>query len=385
MRITHLFVVTMIVLFPSPLFAGKMDKLLDQAAQLTKSGESEKAARIYGTVVYAAHKAGDLMLEQRATKALAPLFSGAAPKPAMAAAMKSLNPKRSGAFLSAHTLAICLLIEDAKVNQSTYTAPALAVLKKHAKAKGSGKCAQACLDFATGMQKLVKGDPKGADRALAKALAVTVQESWTDLSIYISTELCALRLAQNDPAAATKAIGHIATLFQPSTDPMLFEAWITAIRFRLPAASASVLAAHKDARAARTTPGGMIPGGDGADGAPGGSAGGHSKFGLAFPGLGNKSIVDLKLTNTGFNIKRGFDLTFNGNHAFADGVTYHADGGVTLAFFGNAVSLESLDLMMGAGGAAGMGGNFMSMQWRTYYRLARGEALSITKLGVRIR
>ncbi|MFI5402484.1 MAG: hypothetical protein ACHQ1G_06070, partial [Planctomycetota bacterium] len=161
----------------------------DPAGQVRKlAGEGKKieAVRLAGGWVADAQRRGDLLDEEKAWDALRGVpLDGAQYRDACAEVMKALDPKRNGAYVSAHLLALEIVRAAIREGDDRHLAEAAAVLATPR--KGQGACAATLAALAKGVVAARKGEDGSAP--LAGAFDGALKNGWLDLATYAGTEL----------------------------------------------------------------------------------------------------------------------------------------------------------------------------------------------------
>jgi len=360
--------------------ADDVKALLAEAEAQVQAKDLAAAAVSFGQAAAAAHKANDLLLEQEVAEKLDRPLSRMEPA-AVAALLKCLDPARSGAFVSAHAIATDLLLAATARADYAQVDAAAAVLAKHEKSPNPGKCPPFVTRYAEGLKALAAKKEKDAAAVLDKALDGFVKNGWLDLATSAGTELAAVRLRLGDEAGAAAAIGAVASACGEGTDPALLREWRSLVEKRLRGAPPAVLTAYEKAIA--PIAGGSSAGAAGGAGGAGASAGApaKSKVGAAWESLDSKKpFVTVARTKAGFRVREGFDAKFVADRPPAPGLGYQVDGGVTMAFAGNAVALRMID-PTGRRGQPGESSEPSTSGW-AFYRLAEGESYGLAKSGV---
>ena len=296
----------------------------------------------------------------------------------IAAVMESLDPKESGAFVSAHLLAAEVLLRNTKSGAKLHVEAAARTLGKHARRPKVGKCAKALDKYGKGMLKLAKGEPKAAVVPLSQALDIFIRESWLRLAVHASTELCALQLSLEDPDGAKRTIAKVSRLVTPKTDPDVIMAWRKLVKNRLGDAPAGVLVDYHAAMKPFERMSVSAAGGAGGAGAPGGPARQSEVMRNLGKVKGKKPLFSVRRTQDGFLIRKGYDKKFKAVLPYKSGVVHHGEGGIVLSFCGYAVGLYRLDSLPGNG----LPGNSSRPDWtQAFYHLADKETFSVTRSG----
>ncbi len=358
--------------------AETVEALLANAEARLAEKDVSGAAAALGEAASAAHRANDLLLEQRVAETLSSVGFGAAPPDALSALLKPLDPRRGGAFVSAHGVAIEIILAATRRGDTTGVSEAAAALAAFSKTAKSGQCAAAAALHAQAMKSVAEKKDKDAVRLLGQALAAYAKHGWTDLEIIAGTELSAVALRLGDSAQARSALEIVASEFGESIDPRLAREWRNLARARLAGAPADVLAPLESAlaRIPKTTSAGAA----GGTGGPARAPGDLSKVGRALTDRKAPAmLVTASRGREGFAIREGFDKSFAATKEPRHGETYHADGGITLSFVGRSVALAMVDPV----GNRGQPGEGSSPSLRfARYPLAEGESYILAKTGV---
>ncbi|MHC4960104.1 MAG: hypothetical protein ACYTGN_17235 [Planctomycetota bacterium] len=315
-----------------------------------------------GATLAKAQKAGDLAAIQAAVRDLEP--RGAA---ALHALMRDLDPRRSGAFVSAHILARNLVLDATRTGDMRFVADARTVMAAHG---GTGRCARTMALYADALVS----EPREAAFLLDKALATMRAEAWTYLSMHAAVELAATRIRLGDAAAAARAIASIEEVYPKGADRMLRPVLQRLYGARLEGAPHAVAKAYE--RVVAPHAGGLRglraggPGGRVRDRRPG-------RVAVALPGFpADRPLVTVRRTAAGFVLREAFDAEFAHTQKPRDGLWYHADGGVTLGFWGHAVGVACV------GGERQPSPKYKGPPaHRAYYFLARDETWGFDKRG----
>ncbi|MCI0342077.1 MAG: hypothetical protein L0216_13200 [Planctomycetales bacterium] len=373
--------------------------LLAEAESQVAAKEFLEAAGTYGRAVAIAQSGADLLAEQEAAEKLEGFLGRAPARPRafpgamvdgkpllesdlLAAILKPLDPKRSGAFVSAHALALAILLQATADGERGRVPDAARALASHAAARESGRCAKTVALYAEGLEAAGKGDGARAVAALAKALEAFVKHGFADLAVPAGTELAALRLASGDAPGAAAALSATAKALDERTDPHVAGIWRRLVASRLKGAPPAVLAPYERAMEPFSK-GGTVSAAGGAGGRGGDSRNLVSAIGHALPGWpAEKPLLAVKRAGGGFEVRLAFDPTHNHTQPFKAGLQWHAHGGVTLGFHGFSVGLRMVD-PMGTRGQPG-GSSAPPPPARAFYRLAEGEVYNLTRRGVSI-
>ncbi len=364
-----------------------------EGERLARAKKYEEAAAHYGKAIAKVQKKGDVFAEQRlfdslhkALERVRPVrggrkgMGGRTVKAALLAFMAELDPKRGGAFVSAHALAAALLYDATREGDPCAGGPAEAVLAHVVARPKRGQHARAMHRYAQGLVALKQKKNDEASTALGEALAAMAAGQWLYDAMHVAVELAVLRRALGDDAGAVKALETVETLV-PRKDPDLFlgDVWSDLVRRRLAKAPEAVLAPHERLRF-WWHPG--TPGGRGGQGRSHPTGKDESRLGAAWKRFSKrKALVTVVRDGYHFEVRYGFDKSFK------EGVSpghfmrpYRKDrlDGVILWIWGWGVGLAGLD-------RTGLAGTptepWEPTPFQAVYMLATGETWSINKKG----
>jgi hypothetical protein len=355
-----------------------IDAVLAEAAAAVKAGQSDVAAKAFGRAAAIAHKANDLLAEQRVAEALWPFLDGPRDRAdALAGVLPDLDPKRAGAFVSAGTIASELILVATSTGDMKHVKAASKVLASQAALQKCGKAARAFSVYAKALETVAATKGTDVSDALAKVVAEAIAQGWTDVAIHAGTELAAQLHTSGKSSEAKLALAVVAAIIKPDTDPDLVQVWRGIVNSRLKDAAPDTLAPFTDAmkpfaRISVSAAGGV--------GGAGGTPGGQSKLGKAWNNLpAIQSFVTVKRLDDGFEITEAFDSALKAKQPLENGLRYRGEGGVTLSFRGRGVALRMLDLE----GTRGQPGATSGLPPGVpLYRLAKGETWSLSRQGV---
>jgi len=366
---------------------------LATAKAAAKAGDVLGAAKSFGAAIAAAQKAHDLVAESDAVAALeewleklpepagasAPTTTAApGPQHALVALLGTLDPKRNGAFASAHAVAVAILAGATRTGEATGVAEAAAVLDAHAPTPKSGAAAPLLAMWAKGVAAARAGDAADADKALEAAAKAFAGHGWTRLAALASVELAAVRAKVKDDAKTAEALEIAAAGFGDAPDLVLVQQWIGASRARLAGASEAALApvARLDRAFGRVAPP-SSNGGRGGDSLGPGARSDVAKYLDKVPPTA--PIVEVKATNDGLVIRLPFRDAPTKPIPFPHEQRPWEDrGGVTLELAGHAIAFHILDLI---GSAAQPNDQHVPSRVRAFYPLAVGETWRVAKNG----
>ena len=365
-----------------------VDEFLARAERA--ADEPEKAATFYGQAVAAAQTLKDLLLERKAADALEAWFAKVEPRTdvrrstrprareVLAEVMAALDPKRSGAMVSAHALAAEVLADSVALGDGAHVEDAAKVLTAHAGSPKPGAAAAALARWAEGMAAEAHNDAAKADAALEAAAKTLAANGWLAQAASAATELAALRLAAQDDAKAAQALAIAAAAVRDDTDAAVIDAWILVAKGRLLGASPAALEPLTKVASVKRPAGAAMKGGRGGNGARGGG-GDVSSLGRLWSRLGpDKPVVSVTRDKTGLTIRPTY-RTEAVTLAVRDGQrTWEDEGGVTLLLAGPAVTFAMIDL---SGLEAQPGDVPVPSRVRAFYLLAEGETWTVTKAG----
>jgi hypothetical protein len=371
---------------------SQVDDLLAKAERFLPD-EPEKAIELFGKAAAVAQTHKSLVLEQRAAEAIEALFQRTEPPPdpspanvtraarpkartLLAIVMGTLDPKRNGAYVSAHTLAAEVLADAVALGDGAHVEECAAVLAAHASTPNSGAAAAALSQWAEGMLAVKKGIPARAEGLLEAAVRTFAANGWLAQATSAATELAALHLAAKDDVKAAAALSLAAACVGPTSDLIVVQEWIRVVKGRLLNASPAALEPFT-----RTTAPFV---GRGADGAAAGRVGEMKAltdlgkvWGALMP---SKPVVSVTRDRDMFVVKPPYPrklppepLPFpRGERPWDD------EGGLTLLFGGPAVALGQIDL---AGGRGQPGEALAPSRVRAFYLLAPGETWTVQRDG----
>ncbi len=347
------------------LFAALAGADNDPAAQVRKlagEGQCIEAARLAGGWLADAQERDDVLREQAAYEALRGVRPDEAQyRDACAEVMKLLDPKRNGAFVSAHLLALELVRAAVREGDDRHLAEAAAVLA--APRKDAGACAAALADLAKGVVAARKGEDAAAP--LGAAFDAAMKNGWLNLATYAGTELACIESKLGRDGGTLERLDEA---LLKSNDRSLLQLRNALATKRIPQSMVEMKA-------------GSVSAAGGAGGA-GGAAGQHDKsaVGAAWrKQAATKPLLKVRRGEEGFVMEPGFPGGKKAERAFKTGVLHWNDGGITLALCGPGVSLAMIDLR-GLDGQPG--DSAQAGPWDLFYLLAPGETWSVTKKGV---
>lgn len=333
-----------------------------QVRKLAQEGKALDAARLAGAWVADAQKRGDLLDEEAALNALRSVpLDALGYRDACAEVMKLLDPKRNGAYLSAHLVALEVLRAAIREGDDRHVEEAAKLLG--AARKDAGACAAALSDLAKGL--VAARAEAAADAPLRAAFEAALKNGWLDLATYAGTELACSEKKTGREGDTLKRLDAALTA---AGDRSLLQLRNELARRRIPESTIEL------------PPGGVAAaGGAGGAGAPGGGPA-QSPVGAAWKKLAaGKPLVTVKRVDKGFEIVPRFEGAAKGEKATGTGVRHWNGGGITLSFCGPGVKLTMVDLT----GRNGQPGESSQAQpWQLFYLLAPGETWSVAKGGV---
>ncbi|MEM8884361.1 MAG: hypothetical protein AAGD14_09845 [Planctomycetota bacterium] len=308
-----------------------------------------------------AQKKNDLAAEQQLWKAVRTKHAAADKRAVWARIMATLDPKRGGAFVSAHLLAERLVYACVEQHDTGHLEAATAALAARANAKDSGK--HVALVHALAIAVAAQG--AGAAEVCEQA----GRQSWPELAGMAS--IAAFQGAKGDAKRAEEAV--VAAMLA-AKDSALAMAWAQPIKARLTTNTHAVSAVTRVMREIGAITVQPL-------GSPSVGGSGTTALGKRWRKLGKrKPIVVLKRTKV-LQLSQPFEK-FEVELAARDGVKLHAHGGVVLALnrWGAGVRLLDRSGQGQAGDESEVPGPF-----ELIHRLAPGETWTLTKSGVRIR
>jgi hypothetical protein len=400
-RIAFASLLTLAFLVPAPAQAKDEAKRVGeteiaQAKSTAKRGEHANAGEILGKLIASVAARKDLDTEQRAAEALEEILDGvdgvASPdargdakaetwpgrakgREVVAAVMAALDAKRHGVFVSAHALAVSIVLDAAALGDAEHLTAAAKVLAAYAATPKSGSAAAAFSRLAEGLRLARSNEADKAMPALEEA--AHVGEPWLVPALYAHLELAVLRLAAGDAATSAEGMAMACSLAPKDADLTVMGDWMHAVEARWKAPKEAL-----DAFRAATNP--FLAASSGAAGGSGGkgaSAGGDvSPIGRALPKWpAGKAFVTVKRVANAFEIGLPFDEKTVAKEALDRGARAWDASGVTVLLAGPAVALRMLDRE----GTRGQPGERLrpSRAWAWYW-LADGETWAAAKDGV---
>jgi hypothetical protein len=296
--------------------------------------------------------------------------------------MKALDPKRHGAFVSAHAIASGLLADAASLGDDAQVEESCAVLAAFAGTPKSGRAAASLAQWAEGMRAARAGDAAKAESSLDAAARAFAANGWLAQATAAATELAALRWARKAESGTDDALGIAASIVTADSDAGVVREWIQAVGRRLAGAPPPALASFEKATApfAGTASAGAAGGKGGAGGSPGGDV---SELGKIFPKHGaDKALAKATRTKDGFVVLTAYRKESSEPQPLGRGERPWDDGGgITLSLAGPSVALRMLDLQ---GTAGGPGERTRASRVRALYLLAVGETWAVAKSGVTV-
>lgn len=334
------------------------DDATSEVKRLASEGKKPEAVRLAGDWLAQAQKRDDVVAEESAWRALRDIaLSGDEYRGACAEVMKLLDPKRNGAYVSAHLLALELVRISIRRGDDLHLAEAATILATPR--KDGGACAPVLKDLAAGVVAARRGE--AADARLRAAFDVALKNGWLNLATYAGTELaCAERKAGRESDALERLDGAL----RESGDRALLQLRRALAEDRIPERTIELGSGSVSAK--------------GGKGGRGGSAT-QSPVGAAWGTLRNgKAVLTVKRGARDFEIEPRFPGAPKGKQAPGPGVQHWDGGGITLSFYDHGVALAMVDLT----GRRGQPGDSSEPQsWPSYYPLAPGETWSLTREG----
>lgn len=310
----------------------------------------------------------DLLAEQEAAQKVLESVDFTGELEGVVRVMKALDPKRSGAFLSAHLLAGEILKRSTASGEFKLVADASEVLALHAKSKNIGKHAGALEMYGEAMSSIDADKHKAALGPLGKVLELCEDEGWFDLAIHAGTEACAAALELGDEKKARKFMSQVAKSLGTEASTSESKTWRVLAKARLGKASESVMAPMEEYMKQDR---GGAPGGAGGRGVPGGDrAPSLLARALEAPKL-KKPLAIVKRQKDEFTIQLGFNKSKKGAQEFGKLVAHQELGGVVLSFHHRAVALQRLELQQDPSLPAGAARRGPGRAW---YLLAEKES-----------
>ena len=367
---------------------------LARAHEHARASEHLKAADLYGEVLAAAQKMGDLLDEQEAAEAFFEFLEkvpeqgrgtatgsssmAAGPREAKAAVMARLDPARCGAFVSAPCLAGELILDAIRSGDGRFVPEAAAVLEPHGKGPKSGAGLKVLAMLARGAKEADAGDERAA-ATLGEARDAALRQDWTDVGMAAGVELAVLHGKKGDTEKAREVVASLAKLVSPKADRRHLVWCRDALNGRLKDLPAEVRGPFTEAVAPL-----LQKGEPGSDGGTGGAASDSdnpgSPFGRAFrKAAAGKPLATVARTADGFEFRVAWNPKFRASRVRASGVGYLQEGGLTVALANWSVGLALLDLKGTLGGPEGL---HVPRPGQAFYRLAPEESWTLTKDGL---
>ena len=376
------------------LFAGPpvhardtVDSLVAEAGVLAREGKHAEAAGAFGDAAALAHKAGDVLEEQKVATALDVWVDGLKGKPelrpSLVVVMQRLDPKRLGATVSAAPLARSLLLLATEAGDTAHAAEALEVLEGALKNRKGGVAAVTSVLHARGVKAIADGNDREASEHLGRALAEAVENRWSYWSVSLVTELAAVCVRLEDPPGAAAAMKTVVPLLDGDVGTEVLKAWMNLVNRRLAEAPIEARVPYDDLVKARFGEGDNAVGVPGTPGAPGGDGGAgsirSSPAGDAWPRIPKaRAVVTVRRGEEGFEVREAWKPKGGETHSVTARVSHHSHGGVFLRFQEHSVNLVFVDL----GGRQGLPGDgWQSNPAWAWYPLAHGETWSFAKDG----
>ncbi len=346
------------------LFCGQVRAdVVKDARALAASGKHAEAAGKIGAAIAKAQRKNDLLTEQRLWVLSSEILADADSRTVWTALMAPLDPKRSGAFVSAHLLAERLVFACIEQHDETHLEAATAVLASRAKAKGAGKHTALVLRLA----QAVAGKGAGAAEVCEEA----AKQGWPELAGMAAIAVFdGQRTKQGD---AQRAEDAVVGAMIAAGDSGLATAWAQPIKRRLRSnahAVAAVTRVMQKIGAILVQPLGVPTGG-----------GGKTKLGMAWKRLGKKKLIASLSRRDDLLLEQPFEK-FKTTLKPRSGLKLHSHGGLHFGLnrFGVTVRLLDLDGAGSAGDDAEVPGPFDLV-----YRLGPGETWVLTRSGVQVR
>jgi hypothetical protein len=288
-------------------------------------------------------------------------LDGAQYRDACAEMLRILDPKRNGAYLSAHLLALELVRAAIREGDDRHLADAAAALA--VPRRDGGLCGAALAELAAGVLAARKGQPEAAAHLLA-SFDAALKNGWLDLAMHAGIEIACVDKTIGRDSGALKRLDE--ALKAKNDSYLLIERNRLASR-RIPEATSPV------------DPGGMAGGAWGAGGAGGAGGSTQSAVGAAWKKHPpTRALLEVKRAGKGFEMKPLFPGAAKGMCESKWGEHHWNGGGITLAFYDQGVALRMIDPT----GRNGQPGDGAPRHWSVFYLLAPGETWSVTKKGV---
>jgi len=330
---------------------------------LAASGKHAEAAAEIGTAIAKAQKKNDLLAEQRLWTLSRKILADADARTVWAALMEPLDPKRSGAFVSAQLLAERLVFACIEQHDTAHLEAATAVLGTRAKAKGAGRHTALVLRLA----QSVAAEGAGAADVCVEA----AKQGWPELA-----GMAAIAVFDGQripPGDAQRAEDAVVGAMIAAGDSGLAMAWAQPIKRRLQGSAHAVSAV---ARVMQKIGAILVQ----PLGAPSG-ANGKTALAKAWRRLGKKKTIASLSRRDDLLLEQQFEK-FKTTLKPRSGLKLHSHGGLHLGLnrFGVTVRLLDVDGAGSAGDDAEVPGPFDLV-----YRIARDETWVLTRSGVQVR
>ena len=333
------------------------------ARELAASGQHGEAAGKIGAAIAKAQRKSDLLAEQRLSELSRKILADADSRTVWAALMEPLDPKRSGAFVSAHLLAERLVFACIEQHDETHLEAATAVLALRAKAKGAGKHTALVLRLAQAVAA------KGA--GAADVCVEAAKQGWPELAGMAAIAVFdGERIQQGD---AQRAEDAVVGAMIAAGDSGLAMAWAQPIKRRLQGNAHAVSAVTRVMQkigAVLVQPLGATSG-----------ASGKTALAKAWKRLGKKKTIASLTRRDDLLLEQPLEK-FKTTLKPRSGLKLHSHGGLHLGFNRSGVTVRLLDVdgSGSAGDDAEVPGPFDLV-----YRLGPGETWMLTRSGVQVR
>jgi hypothetical protein len=380
------------LLFPAVPGASVKDHV-EAAKALHEKKDLRGALDRLADAIVLAHKTGDLLGEGEAAQVLDDLArefpevgpgKGGASAPqgpphrreAMGLLMERLDPKRSGAFVSANALARNLVLLSTEHGDDLHRDKAEDVLMAWEKAGKTGEIAGFYTEWTITISSMNSLGPIGRGNTdgfvrLRHQILKAVSHGWANEVTHAVTELAAFYVTFADPLDGLDAMKQGEAACKESGDAAVVGRWQKAVKGTLDGAPEKLLEPlRRVVGKFEPTPAGA--GGAGRPVAPTG-------LGLAFAKIKDKApLVKVTRTDAGFDVVPAWNPKGKLKMPYGPGVRYLEADGLILLFEGKSVGLHAVDL---EGRLAKPGDGSADLSFRSPYVLVRGESWTLRKDG----
>lgn len=362
--------ILVLVLVAAPFAEAKKADLTPKALAKLAKEDPKKAAAGFGKTLAAARKYLELEEQMKIGKHVFSIVPkrGDRYRPADAIGLhKITSDAKTYSFFSGHHLAYTALFMATDSGDYTDLAPACALAAKLKK----GAYAKTMASYSKALRAIGADKHAEALAPLKQVLDVCIEQQWGRLAFHVGLELALAHATLGDKESAKIAMeatlkavpddvthavrrhaSGMAKRRLEGVDPTLFEAW-----------------------SAEVSRGGSAGGAGGA-----GSRQGMTPLGKALQkGKRRQALVRVKRSGRDFQISYSFgNLKPKVHKRSGKGVVHVNEGGLLLAFLGNGVRLEFVNISSGKGapGASSHAGT-----WQVFDVLADGETWSLLPTG----